>query len=214
MVYLHQGGGLNEPEKCRAEAFAIEYDQRKPLHTLPPLLRALLALLVILAAAFDYRYRRVPNWLTFSGAALGVALYSFLYQTAGLWTSLKGLGLALLIYLPLYLLRGVGGGDVKLMAAVGAIAGPVNWLGIMLLTALVGGICAIVLVAWRHRIRETLANILSIVLSLGRLRAPFQDHPQLDVRSDQAIRLPHAVVIACGTILFLAAVQFGRGGAI
>src|SRR5579871_918007 len=98
----------------------------------PPLiLRAVLLLLVILAAIWDIRFRRVPNWLTLTGVLIGVGLNSFLYESAGLWASLEGLGLALLIYFPLFLLRGMGAGDAKLMAAVGALAGPMNWLGIL-----------------------------------------------------------------------------------
>lgn len=172
---------------------------------LPPVLQALLALVVIVAAVSDYRTRRVPNWLTLSGVVLGIGLNSFLYETQGLWLSLKGLGLALLIYLPLYFLRGMGAGDVKLMAAVGAIVGPADWIGILLLTAVFGGLAAIVLVTFKHRLRETLQNVGFILVSLRHRQAPFDANPQLDVRSDQAVRLPHAVVIACGTLAFLAA---------
>jgi len=170
---------------------------------LPPLVQALLALVVIVAAVFDYSVRRVPNWLTLSGVLAGIGLNSFLFETAGLWISLKGLGLALLIYVPLYLLRAVSGGDVKLMAAVGAIAGPANWLGIMLITSIFGGIAAIVLVAFKHRVPRTIENIWGILTSLAHGKTPFESNPQLDVRSEQAVRLPHAVVIAFGTIAFL-----------
>ncbi len=170
---------------------------------LPPALQALLALVVIVAGVFDYRFRRVPNWLTLSAVLVGIGLNSFLFRTPGLWLSFKGLGLALLIYVPLYLLRAVGGGDVKLMAAVGAIAGPANWLAIMVITSIFGGIAAIVLVALKHRFRRTLKNIWVILTSLAHGEAPFESSPQLDVRSEQAVRLPHAVVIAFGTIAFL-----------
>lgn len=172
---------------------------------LPPTVQALLALLVIVAGVSDYRTRRVPNWLTFSGVAAGIAVNAFLYALPGLWISLKGLGLALLIYFPLFALRGMGAGDVKLMAAVGAIAGPANWLGILILTAVFGGIAAIALVAYRHRLRETFDNVWVIFTRLGRGQAPSEGNPQLDVQSDRAARLPHAVVIACGTLAFLAA---------
>ncbi len=172
---------------------------------LPPVVQALLALVVIIAGVSDFRTRRVPNWLTLSGVVLGIGLNSFLYETEGLWTSLKGLGLALLIYLPLYMLRGMGAGDVKLMAAVGAIAGPANWFGILVLTSVFGALSAIVLVTFKHRLRQTFLNIWVILISLRHRQAPFESNPQLDVRNEQAIRLPHAVVIACGTLTFLAA---------
>jgi len=170
-----------------------------------PIVQALLLLLVIPAGLFDSRQRRVPNWLAGAGILLGIALNAFLYENAGLWTSLKGLGLAFLIYFPLYLLRAMGAGDVKLMAAVGAIAGPANWLGIFVLTCLFGGVAAIVLVAAKDRIRRTFENIWVILLSARLGQAPYTDNPQLDVRSGQGLRLPHAVVIAFGTFGFLLA---------
>jgi prepilin peptidase CpaA len=169
----------------------------------PIIVQLLLALLVITAAMFDSRQRRVPNWLALSGLVLGIALNTFLYESAGLWMSLKGLGLAFLIYFPLYLLRGMGAGDVKLMAAVGAIAGWENWLGILFLTAILGGASAIVLVVTKKRFRSTFENIGLILLSVRHGHAPYEGNPQLDVGSNQGVRLPHAVVIAFGTFGFL-----------
>jgi prepilin peptidase CpaA len=174
--------------------------------TYPPIIvQVLLALLVIPAALFDSRERRVPNWLALAGVVLGIGLNSFLYETPGLWFSLKGLGLAFVIYFPLYLLRGMGAGDVKLMAAVGAISGWANWLGIFVLTSLLGGLIAIVLVLAKGRVRRTLANIGTIFMNLRLRQAPYQGNPQLDVRSEQGMRLAHAVVVAFGTLAFLIA---------
>src|SRR2546430_1589063 len=105
----------------------------------PPAIRILLEILVIVAAIWDIRTRRIPNWLTFPGIVLGIALNSFLYQPVGPWfglvLSLKGLGLAFIVYFVLYLLHAMGAGDVKLMAAIGAAAGAMNWFGIFLLTS-------------------------------------------------------------------------------
>src|SRR5262245_51535241 len=130
---------------------------------LPPIMQALLLLGVIPAAIIDLRVRRVPNWLTLTAALLGIALNSFLFETAGVWMSLKGVGLAMLIYFPLYLLRGMGAGDVKLMVAVGAIAGPANWLGILVLTASFGAIAAVILVVSKGRVRRTMDNMTLIL---------------------------------------------------
>jgi len=172
---------------------------------LAPAIAALLATVAITAAIFDYRERRVPNWLTLVGAIAGLTANIFIAQTAGLWTSLKGIGIALAIYLPLYLLRGVGGGDLKLMAALGAIAGPKNWIVIMLLTSLLGGIAALILVSVQGRLRKTLRNVWLILSSLAMGRAPYQSDPEIDVKSPTAARLPHGVVIACAVFGFLLA---------
>ena len=169
---------------------------------LPLAVQVLIALVVIFAAITDIRTRKVPNWLTFSGLIVAIALNTFLFELAGLWFSLKGLGLAFGLYFVLYLLRAMGAGDVKLMAFLGAAAG---WrqLGILFLTAILGGIVGVLLVLTRGRLRKTFANIASIFSSLGLGQAPYKDNPELDVRSSQGLRLPHAVMIACGALGFL-----------
>ena len=171
----------------------------------PPATRIFLEILVIVAAIWDIRTRRIPNWLTLSGVVLAVALNTFLYETAGLWYSLKGLGVAFGVYFVLYLLHAMGAGDVKLMAAVGAAAGWENWLGILVLTSVFGAVAGLLLVAFKGRIRRTLGNVGTILTSLGRGRAPYKENPELDVSSDQGMRLPHGALIALGTLGFLAA---------
>jgi len=171
----------------------------------PPAIRIFLEVLVILAAIWDIRTRRIPNWLTLSGVVLGVALNTFLFEINGLWFSLKGLGVAFAVYFVLYLLHAMGAGDVKLMAAVGAAAGPGNWIGILVLTSVAGALVGLLLVAFKGRLRRTLGNLGIIISSLGRGRAPYKETPELDVTSDKAMRLPHGALIALGTLGFLAA---------
>lgn len=172
--------------------------------TCPPLsIAAFLALVVVLAAVFDLQRRRVPNWLTFGGVLIGVGLNAFLPSGAGLLPSLKGVGLALLIYLPLHLLRAIGAGDVKLMAAIGAVVGPTDWLAIFLLTAVIGGLAAALLVVIKGRLRRTAGNIGQILSRLLRGKAPYRDSPELDVRNPESVGLPHGAIAACGAATFL-----------
>ena len=172
---------------------------------LPPGLQGLLLLLVIAAAGFDLRQRRIPNWLALIGLLSGIAMNTFLFETAGLWISLKGAGLALAIYVPLFALRAMGAGDAKLMAAVGAITGWQNWIAVMILTCLFGGVLAIILVLGKGRVRHTLENLKLILTSWRFHHLPYQLSPELDVGSEQALRLPHAVSILLGTASFLVA---------
>ena len=173
-----------------------------------PGLQGLLVLLVIAAAIFDLRQRRIPNWLAASGFLAGIAMNLFLFETPGLWISLKGAGIALLVYVPLFALRAMGAGDAKLMAAIGAITGWQNWLAIMILTSLFGGVLAAIMVLGKGRVGQTLGN-LTVILTSWRLgQLPYQMTPELDVGSEKALRLPHAVSIFLGTMAFLAAAAF------
>jgi prepilin peptidase CpaA len=164
----------------------------------------LLAALVIVAAVFDLRTRRIPNWLCAAGFVSGFACQIALYRWMGARDAILGAGLALLIYVPLFALHAVGGGDVKLMAAVGAIAGPASWLAIFIATAIVGGAIALVLIAIKGRTRRTLRNVGVMLKELVHLRAPYRAEEELDVTGNKGLRLPHGLTIAVGTLVYLA----------
>jgi prepilin peptidase CpaA len=163
----------------------------------------LLAALVIVAAVFDLRTRRIPNWLCAAGIICGFTVQIALFHWVGAREALLGTGLALLIYVPLFALRAMGAGDVKLMAAVGSIAGPRAWIAIFLVTAIAGGVIALVLIAVKGRMRRTFRNVGVVLTELVHLRAPHQVEEELDVSSGKALRLPHGCTIAVGTLVYL-----------
>ncbi len=171
---------------------------------LPVVLQIVLLLLVAIAAVYDIRFRRIPNWLVLTGLLAGAGLNTFLQQWSGVRTSLLGIILAFLIYFPLYLLRGMGAGDVKLMAAIGAIVGPANWFGIFIVSALLGGIAAAILLLARGRLANSLWNIGFLFQRLLSLKAPYA-REELDLSSPKSVKMPHGVAIAAGTAIFLAA---------
>jgi len=164
-----------------------------------------LLILLIAAAVFDVRYRRIPNWLTVSGVVAGVALNTAIGRPeAGTAFALEGLAMGFGLYFVLYLLHAMGAGDVKLMAGVGALAGPTNWFGIFVVSAIVGGIMALVLVIVRGRVKSTFWNMGFIVGEMTRGRPAYVNKAELDVKNPKSMGLPHGAVIAIGTIFFLA----------
>ena len=172
----------------------------------PPGVIAVLLALVLAAAVYDVLSRRIPNWLTVAGVLIGVALNGFLDQgRSGLFTSsLLGLAIAFGVYFVLYALRAMGAGDVKLMAAVGAIVGWPNWFGIFIITAILGGIMALVLVVARGRVKKTFWNVAFILSELKGGRPAYMRKEEMDVKNPKALGLPHGAVIGVGTIFFLA----------
>jgi prepilin peptidase CpaA len=175
------------------------------MNYLPPVVQILLVLIVSVAAYCDIRFRRIPNWLTLTGVLLGIVLNTFLYEMHGLRTAAFGLGLAFLVYFPLYLLRGMGAGDVKLMGAIGSIAGPANWFGVFVLTSLLGGVIAVLLLLSRKRLVTGFANVGYMLKEMVFLRAPYMKREELDVNSPKAVTLPHGAMIAMGTLAYIAA---------
>ncbi len=165
--------------------------------------RAVLAILVIAAGIYDFRFRRIPNWLNMSGLAFGFGLNVYLGGLGGLRAATLGMVLAVAVYLPLYLVRGMGAGDVKLMAAVGAIAGPQHWFVIFVATALSGGLIGLSVVVLKRRLGETVLNLGALIGELAHFRSPAATETKLDVRSNHGLRLPHGVAIAAGSLVFV-----------
>ena len=165
----------------------------------------ILIAVVLAAAVYDVRYRRIPNWISVGGALIGLALNSFLYHGApGLVSSLKGLALGFGVYFVLYAIHAMGAGDVKLMAAVGSLVGWQDWFGIFIITAILGGIMSIIVVLFRGRVRKTFSNVGFILGEMKSGRTAYVTREELDVKSPHAVGLPHGAVIAVGTIFFLA----------
>jgi prepilin peptidase CpaA len=171
----------------------------------PPGVEAILLTLVLGAAVYDVRYRRIPNWLTVGGVLIGLAMNTFLYQGwPGLRLSLAGFGVGFGVYLVLYALRAMGAGDVKLMAAVGATVGWENWFGIFVITAVIGGAMAVILVIAKKRFTRTFFNVGVILNEMKAGRPAYLAREELDVKNPKALGLPHGAVIAVGTLFFLA----------
>jgi prepilin peptidase CpaA len=171
---------------------------------LPPVVQVVLVLIVVTAAIYDLRYRRIPNWLVLTGLVLGFGLNTFLFGLTGLTRAALGMGLALLVYFPLYLLRAMGAGDAKLMAAVGSMVGPGNWIVVFVATAVLGGVIGLIALLFAGRVQKTFWNMGWILNEVMHFRAPYRSSAELDVRSARGMRMPHGVAIALGSIAFLA----------
>jgi len=155
-----------------------------------------------LAAGFtDLRWRRIPNWLTYPAAPIAVALHAI----AGRWPetklSLEGLALGLGLLLPFVLLRSLGGGDWKLVGALGAFFGPKSLLLVIFYTLLINALMAIVLIIAKKRIWRTLRNMGRLVAALFRLHLPEKD---LTLDNPEAIKVPFGVAAAVAVTLYVA----------
>jgi prepilin peptidase CpaA len=159
-----------------------------------------LILLVTAAAWTDLRSRRVPNWLTVPGAALGFILQAWYGGLDGVLASVEGAAFGMGILMVVYIAGGIGAGDVKLFSAVGALVGPQSLIPIFVCTALLGGVAAAVLALKRGRGRETLGRIRDLLMSFVSLRLP--EVRKAGIATD-ALRLPYAAVIAGGALLAL-----------
>ncbi|MBS3996675.1 MAG: prepilin peptidase [Hydrogenophaga sp.] len=171
---------------------------------------AVLMLLLTIAVVSDIRQRRIPNVLVLVTLVAGVLFHSLGPQASGAgglfsmqpgplggWRALGGALAGLLLFLPFYVLRLLGAGDVKLLAAVGAFAGTAAFLNIALWVLLAGGVLALARMAWTGNAGLVLFNVRAIV---GQ-RLPGR-RVDVDVSTRTAWRMPYAVAIASGVVAY------------
>lgn len=111
--------------------------------------------ILLIAAATDIRWRKIPNWLTFPAIIVGVAYHLCNAGIQGGLLSFAGVMLGMAFFLPFYLKGGTGAGDVKLMGAVGGFLGPTGVFYACLSSSIVGGLYAVLLLIRHGIFKET-----------------------------------------------------------
>ncbi|MEW6751085.1 MAG: prepilin peptidase [Candidatus Latescibacterota bacterium] len=161
----------------------------------------LLLLLLLCCSLTDLRSRRIPNLLTVPSAAAGVVFGGLAAGSAGLWQSTLGLLLAGAVFLVPYGAGGMGAGDVKLMAAVGALVGFPHVVQVLLYTGLCGGLLALSVVVRRGQLGQAMRNLgwglLLVALRVG------PRGPGSAAGLQPAGHVPYATAIAAGTVAYL-----------
>ncbi len=152
---------------------------------------------------FDVRERRIPNALTLGALLVAVALRATL-GLDGLMAGLAGAAIGFALALPFFLVGGLGGGDVKLLAAMGAFLGPRQiWLALLIM-ALVGGLMAVVVIAKNRAFRHTAANLHAIFTTFGaRTFTGWKGEGSgaaVTLETPGVLTVPYGVAIAAGAI--------------
>jgi prepilin peptidase CpaA len=153
---------------------------------------------VIAAAYADVRTRRIPRQLTIAGLLAGLLFHAI---AGGFLGSLAAAGVAFAVAMAMFSIGAIGGGDVKLIAALGAMLGLDLWGHAMGTTIVVAALMAVFEVVRHRRVRQTLRNMLEICRTLWGTN--FHGHPVLNVQNSAALRSPFGVAAAIGTIVAL-----------
>jgi prepilin peptidase CpaA len=148
----------------------------------------------------DLRSRRIPNWLVlpFLGAGIAVSLGPKSWHGIGIGQSLLGMGLGLLLFGTLAWMGGMGMGDVKLCAAIGAWVGPHQLFLALIITGITGGIMAVGWAAIGGFLGELFTGTGNLLF--GR-RRPAAEASGGEPSAPKVRRMPYAPAIALGTLM-------------
>jgi prepilin peptidase CpaA len=158
-----------------------------------------------LAAAWDIRYRRIPNAVTVTGLALALVLRA-VPGGETLAGGLLGAAIGLTLGIAFFALGAIGAGDAKLIAAFGAFLGPMPFLQALALGVVLGGVFALADAALRGLLP------LLVQRSLQTIRGGFRGElapPGMSSGESGRLRIPYGVPLALGAVIW----RF-QGGAI
>lgn len=162
---------------------------------------------LVVAAIIDGKQLKVPNWLTFPMIVSGWIYSATLSPFAGwegLWLSLIGTAVGLALLLPAYAVGGMGAGDVKLLAGVGAWLWGSVTLYAFAVSALVGGVIAVGMVLWRGAWQKHKNQFWMILNEIATVKDPEKLAEIAAERKPRMFLLPYGIPIAIGSIMYFA----------
>ncbi|HEY7351726.1 MAG TPA: A24 family peptidase [Terriglobales bacterium] len=172
---------------------------------MPTVLWITAAAFALAAGITDLRWRKIPNWLTYPAIPVAIGLH---WATAGRHAallSLAGAAVGLGVLLPFVLLRQLGGGDWKLVGALGAFFETKRLILVLFLTLLINLVMAITLVIWKKRLWQTVRNVGRILLAFLTLRLPGED---LTIDNPEAAKVPFGIAAAIAVLLYVSGQQW------
>jgi len=143
--------------------------------------------LLLVAATTDLLYRKIHNWTTYSGILAGLALGAAglgCDEAIGLRESLIGFLTCGFLMLVMFVMLGVGGGDVKLLAMLGAFLGVEEGITAMLWTFVLGACMGLIVLIWRvgpYRAASSAVRLFLLKLGLGHL-GPLSEEERAELK--------------------------------
>lgn len=157
--------------------------------------------IALAACITDLRTRRIPNVLTFGAAIAAIAVHAVSGGAVDALLSVGGWLTGVVLFMPFFALGGMGGGDVKLLAALGAWLGPRDVMWLAIYSAAAGGVWGVVVSIANGYLRTALRNVgamLAYWTTVG-----IRPVPNVTLESAKSPRVAYAIPIFAGTVLTL-----------
>ena len=172
-----------------------------------------LSALLILCSIEDIRFNKIPNKYTMPAILAGLVLMTIHGGLPGMKDSLLGFLLSVALFFIPFAIGAMGAGDLKLMAAIGALKGLQFTISALLATALAGGAVVIVYMIYKKKMKTTLLRMFGLIIRpaakyiyirSGNSRArKAYEYFENQKNNSEPIYIPYAVPISIGTFLVL-----------
>jgi prepilin peptidase CpaA len=159
---------------------------------------------LVVAAVIDGRKLKVPNWITFPMIVSGWTYAAVYFGWEGIGWSLAGTAVGLGLLLPAYAIGGMGAGDVKLLAGVGAWLGATTTFYAFCVSAIFGGLLAVAMVLVFGQWRKHWAQLRMICMEVMTIRDPNALSEIAAERKSSMMLLPYGIPLAIGSIGYFA----------
>jgi prepilin peptidase CpaA len=164
---------------------------------------------VLYASWVDGKERRVPNWLNALLLVVGLVVQTGHPQGSGIGSALAGAAVGFGVLIVPWLMCGMGAGDVKLMAAIGAWFGPMMTLWSFAVGAVYGGVIAVIMILSAGKARHALANVNTIMLKMSTPAHWFTEVGGTKSFGTTSQLLPYGIPLTLGSITVLLGVTLG-----
>jgi prepilin peptidase CpaA len=156
-------------------------------------------IVVLIAMYTDLRWRKIVNRLTFPAAIIGLLLHIVDSGWDGFLFSSLGLIFGLVIFIVPFVFGRMGGGDVKLMGALGTLVGGYGIVNIALLTAIAGGFLAIAIALYNNKLKDTFYKAWKLIKKITKTA----DKSTAKNTDTKSIKMPYGLAIGGGTFCYL-----------
>jgi len=161
-----------------------------------------LILLLVISAYTDLRKRKILNFITFPAIVIGLILNLIFGGWDGLLNGCLGFLIGFTVFFLLYVFGGMGGGDVKLMGAIGAIKGFPFIIDAMFLSIFCGGILAVIVIIRKGAVWISLKRIFRLIVTIL-IPGLKTEH----VKKEDTYKIPYGFCIALGTFIALSLIK-------
>ncbi len=162
----------------------------------------LVSVILIIAAWIDGKELRVPNWITYPMVFSGIVYNTYINGWDGMGFATWGMVVGLLTLLPLYSVGGMGAGDVKLMAGIGAWLGGMITFWAFIVTVFVGAAIAVGMVLYKRSLDKHYSQMLLIFFEWINIKDPRRLGEIAKDRKPTMFLLPYGIPICIGSIAY------------